>query len=209
MRRCVAAGNGIDLRQLLAAKETPNNGQGGTLLAGKEVQMAKNNVPVKPQREKEIAYSFYPFGSLREELNRVFDDFFGDPFFAPFSRFRSEPLLGRAGAMVGPRVDISETETEIKMTAELPGLDEDDIELVLSDGVLTIKGEKRYEHEDEKENIHVMERRYGAFNRSFAVPDYVDEDKIEGKFDKGVLTITMPRRPETTKAERKIKIKKS
>ena len=79
----------------------------------------------------------------------------------------------------------------------------------MQNGVLTIQGEKRLEYNEEKENYHVMERRYGSFQRSLRVPDTVDEGKVEARFDKGVLKVTLPKRPEAGGAQHKIEIKKS
>ena len=152
--------------------------------------------------------AMHPGMSLNENMNRVFDNYFGDSIYAPFARSPSSGILSRSPGIITPKVDITESEKDIKLTAELPGMDEDDIELVFSDGMLTIKGEKSYEREDENENVHVMGRSYGSFKRSFKVPDYVMSGKIDAKFDKGVLTVTMPRRPDQAKAEKKIKIKK-
>ena len=98
---------------------------------------------------------------------------------------------------------------EIAVEAELPGLDEKDVSLTIANGVLTIQGEKKLEHEEEKENYHVMERRYGSFQRSLRIPDTVDEKKIEARFDKGVLKVTLPKRAEAASEPRKIEIKKS
>ncbi len=173
--------------------------------------MAKKSVPVsRTGRETgtDVGRSMYPFAALREEMNRLFDDFFGEPFFAPLVREFPQSVFGRAVGAISPRVDITETEKAITLTAELPGMDENDVELVLADGMLTIKGEKKYDREEKEENVYVMERSYGTFRRSFRIPDSVDTDKIEARFDKGVLTVTMPRRPEARKAEKRIKIKK-
>lgn len=93
--------------------------------------------------------------------------------------------------------------------AELPGLEEKDVSLTMQNGVLTIQGEKRLEHDEERENYHVMERRYGSFQRSLRIPDTVDEEKVEARFANGVLKITLPKRPETASEQRKIEIKKS
>lgn len=108
-----------------------------------------------------------------------------------------------------PSMDVKETDKEISIEAELPGLDEKDLSLTMQNGVLTIEGEKKLEHEEEKENYHVMERRYGGFHRSLRIPDTVNEDKIEARFDKGVLKVVLPKRPEVAAEHRKIEIKKS
>jgi HSP20 family protein len=104
-------------------------------------------------------------------------------------------------------VDVSEGEKAYEITAELPGLDEKDIEVKLALGGLTIKGEKREEKEEKKKDYYLHERHFGSFERYFRLPDEVDPDKIEASFKKGVLTVTLPKKPEAQKAEKKIAIK--
>src|SRR6266508_2226484 len=96
----------------------------------------------------------------------------------------------------------SEMDKEIVVEAELPGMDEKDISLALQDGVLTIRGEKKHEYDEEKENYRVMERRYGSFQRSLRLPDTVNEDKVEASFDNGVLKVIVPKRPEAIGKQR-------
>ena len=117
--------------------------------------------------------------------------------------------VGTQGFALMPSLDVKETAKEIAVEAELPGLDEKDVSLTIQNGVLTIKGEKKFEHEEQKENYHVMERRYGSFQRSLRIPDTVDEERIEARFDKGVLKVTLPKRAESVSEQRKIEIKKS
>ena len=94
------------------------------------------------------------------------------------------------------------------MSAELPGLELDDINLDLSDGVLTLSGEKKTEKEEDKDdNYHMMERSYGFFKRSFSLPPSIEEDKIQAKFNKGVLNVTLPKSEKAQKLQRKISIK--
>jgi HSP20 family protein len=157
-------------------------------------------------RKGEIAPRYSdPFGALRSEMDHLFDSFMGGlPTF---------PTMFRAGGARGlalmPSMDVKETDKEISIEAELPGLDEKDVSLTIQNGVLTIEGEKKFEHEEEKENYHVTERRYGSFQRSLRIPDTVNEDKIEARFDKGVLKVMLPKRPEAASEQRKIEIKKS
>ena len=96
---------------------------------------------------------------------------------------------------MAPRVDVSETDTELKIEAELPGIDEKDVEVVLSDGRLTIKGEKKQEKEEKKKDYHMVERSYGSFARSIVLPFEADPDKVKATFAKGVLTVTVPKPP--------------
>ncbi len=150
--------------------------------------------------------AWHPFESLRREVDRLFDD-----FDRGFLRFPSRSLLDiepfwrrRATA---PAVDLVEREKDYQITAELPGMEEKDVELQVASGVMTIKGEKKEEKEEKKKDYYLSERRYGAFQRAFSLPDGVDADKIEASFKKGVLTITLPKKPEAIKSERKIEVK--
>ena len=145
-----------------------------------------------------------PFAPIRAEMDRVFDSFLG-------RGFGGRPTFFREGArgVVVPDIDIRESASELVFEAELPGMEEKDISLTLRNGVLTLKGEKKSERAEKDENFHLMERTYGSFQRSFELPDTVDEDKVSAAFQKGVLKITMPKRPETVRAEKKITIGKS
>jgi HSP20 family protein len=93
-------------------------------------------------------------------------------------------------------VDVKETDTEIVVKAEIPGMDAKDINISVAGDLLTIKGEKKSEREEKEENYHLVERSYGAFSRSLALPAAVDLEKIEAKYDKGVLTVTCPKKEE-------------
>jgi HSP20 family protein len=106
-----------------------------------------------------------------------------------------------------PAVDIAESDKAYEITAELPGLDEKNIEVKLANGALTIKGEKQEEKEEKKKDYYLHERHFGSFERCFRVPEGVDADKIEASFKKGVLTVTLPKTPEAQKAEKKIAVK--
>ena len=140
-------------------------------------------------------------GSLFREIERTFDDF-----------SRRSPLAGFAGFGDGatvPKIDVSETKDGIEVTAELPGVDEKNIDLTLSNGVLTIRGEKKSERDetDKEKNWHVIERRYGSFTRTVTLPYDPDSSKVEAKFEKGVLRIRLPKPAEITKKEKKIEIR--
>ncbi len=131
-------------------------------------------------------------------MNRLFEDM-------PASRKGEEKdLMPRAPGR--PAVDIYETENEVVLTAEIPGVDEKDIEIKVEDNNLTIRGERKFEKETKEENYHRIERAYGSFFRSFALPTYVDQDRIEAEHENGVLKIRMPKRAELK--PRKVKILK-
>ena len=142
-----------------------------------------------------------PFAAMRSEMDRVFDSFLGRRWANPPAVF-----AGESGGFAAPNIDVRETETEIVVEAELPGMSEADVDVTLSSGLLTIKGEKKSEREEEKDDYHLTERSYGKFQRSFRVPDTVDEDDINAKLDQGVLHVTLAKRPEAVKAEKKIPI---
>jgi HSP20 family protein len=147
-------------------------------------------------------FSHDPFSSFREEMNGLIDRAFG-------RGFSDLPGFGRFGAgQMAPSVDLHETDKEYSLTAELPGLDEKDIDLSVHEGVMTLKGEKRYEKSGEKNKARIVERHYGSFQRVFTLPSDVDDEKITAKFGKGVLTVTMPKRAGAKPASRQISIGK-
>ena len=152
-----------------------------------------------------------PFESLREEVDHIFDEFTRGFGRWPLGRRVSgaEPLLRyeTSFGVSAPVVDVVEKEKEYQISAELPGLDEKDVEVSVADDTLTIKGEKKEEKEEKAKNYYVSERHYGAFQRSFQLPSGVDAEKIEANFQKGVLTLTLPKTPEAQKKEKKIAIK--
>lgn len=164
------------------------------------IQTAPRESRAVPSRE------WRPFDSLRRNIDRLFDEvdrgFWGSPLRLSFADFEPRWLMETA-----PAVDVAEKDQAYEITAELPGMDQNNIEVKLSDGVLTIKGEKRQETEEKKKNYYVSERRYGSFERSFQVPDTVDAEKIEAAFSKGVLTVTLPKSVEAQKSAKTIAVK--
>ena len=171
-------------------------------------------LPVKTE-EKEAKKSselraWHPFDTLRQEMNRLIDDFDRDFWRVPFRRsvFDVEPFWRRELAWgTAPAVDIVEKDNAYEVTAEVPGLDEKDIEVKLSNGNLTIKGEKQEEKEEKEKDYYLHERKFGSFERRFRVPEGVDADKIEASFKKGVLTISLPKKPEAQKPTKTIEVK--
>jgi HSP20 family protein len=163
----------------------------------------------KPSEPTSGLQTWHPFESLRREVDRIFEDFDRDFWRAPFRRsiFDRVPMSRREHpAMVMPEVDIVEKDTAYEVTAELPGMDEKHIEVKLVNGGLTIRGEKQEEKEEKKKGYHLQERRFGSFERYFAVPEGVNADKIEATFKKGVLKVTLPKKPEAQKPEKKIEV---
>ncbi len=175
-------------------------------------------VAVKHEQKTETKPSAVPapssprnvWRSFREEMDRLFDSFPHAMF--PLPRFRrtllDEPFqyFETSFGFGLPAVDAVEKGNVYEITAELAGLDEKDIELVLSGDVLTIKGEKSEKKEEKDKTRYLSERRYGAFQRSFTLPDGVDRDKIEATFKKGVLTVVLPKSAQAINQQKKIPI---
>jgi len=171
--------------------------------------MAETKIPVTTEKASAPAASTqaWPFETLRREIDRVFDDFGRDFWRAPFRSLAAFEPFWSSKLATSFAVDISEGETAYEIAAELPGMDEKDIEVKLANGGLTIKGEKKDEKEEEGKDYHVSERRYGSFERFFSIPEGVDTDKIEANFKKGVLTVTLPKKAEAQQAAKKIEVK--
>ena len=131
--------------------------------------------------------------SLEDEISRFFDEFFG-------SRVPAQQQREGSPAWV-PRVDISETDDEIIVRADIPGMKKDDIKVTLADNVLTISGEKKIERDEKKENYHRVERVFGSFSRSFYIPTTVDPNKITAKYNNGVLEVRLPKKEEAKPKE--------
>ena len=146
--------------------------------------------------------------TLRDEMDRMFDrlsrGFMGFPSIRRASDWETD-LHSMLDIRV-PAVDIAETEKGFRVTAELPGMKKEDVEVSVSQGLLTIKGEKREEREEKDKGYHLSERRFGSFQRSFRLPSHADVDRIDAKFDNGVLTLTVPKSADALKSEKKIKI---
>jgi HSP20 family protein len=141
-----------------------------------------------------------PFGSLFREVQKTFEDF-----------SRRSPISGFGSDLLAPKIDVVESKDAIDLTAELPGVEEKDVDVTLADGMLTIRGEKNAERDekDREKNWHVVERSYGSFSRVISLPFDPDPAKVEAKFDKGVLHIHLPKPAEVAKKQQKIEIKKA
>lgn len=129
---------------------------------------------------------FREVSRLRDEMDRMWQDFFGP------GRRALRPM----GEEWIPAVDISDTADKVMVKVEVPGMDAKNIEISLSGDILTIRGEKKAEREEKEENFHLVERSYGSFARSLRLPAAVEADKIEASYKKGVLTITCPKKEE-------------
>jgi len=178
-----------------------------------KVTKEKSGAPAKP---KEAATSVEPFGrlfeplaSVRRDIDRFFEgmapDFQRAFEYDPFRRLGAAFEIAR-GDLV-PSAEVTEEKKSYQISAELPGVDEKDIRLTLENHMLTISGEKKSERKEETKDYHLSERRYGSFQRSFRVPDDVDEDKISASFDKGVMTIVLPKVASAKPKGRQIPVK--
>src|SRR5262245_8296155 len=141
------------------------------------------------------------YTQLHREMNSLFDNAwrgFGVPAVAGDSSSVSQ---------LQPTTDIAETDKEYEVTVELPGIDEKDVEVTLSNGLLLIKGEKKFEREEKKKDYYLSERSFGSFQRSIRVPDGIDPEKVSAAFNKGVLTLKLPKLPEVQASTKKIAVK--
>jgi len=155
------------------------------------VTFGKKDVPVRRDSD-------HPFALFRKEFDDLFDNF--------FRSFDMQPFEGRIGAF-SPKVDVTENEKEFRISAELPGMDDKDIDVSLQNDMLTIRGEKKEEKEDKGKDYYRMERSYGSFSRTIPLPVEVETDKVDAKFKKGVLTITLPKTAKAVSETKKISVK--
>ena len=139
-----------------------------------------------------------PFALIKRRMDDIFEDF--------LHGFDLQPFESRLGVF-SPNIDVIENEKEIRISAELPGMEEKDIEVSLNKDSLSIKGEKREEKEDKGKGYYRMERSYGSFSRTIPVPVEVETDKVEAKFKKGVLNITLPKTAKAVSETKKIAVK--
>jgi HSP20 family protein len=153
----------------------------------------KSVIPVSRERATE-AFMPAPFTSLQREIERLFDD-----FGRSFPSLSAGDLFGRFGdrglpaADVMPRMNVIESDAAIELTAELPGLEQKDVEVNVIDDVLTIRGEKKEEKDEKQKDYRLVERRYGSFSRRVQLPAGVEADKITARIANGVLTVSVPK----------------
>lgn len=156
------------------------------------VPFKKRSVPVRRE-------SGHPFERLHDEMDALFDDF--------FRGFSMEPFEGRYAGSFSPNIDVAETDKEIKISAELPGMDEKEVEVNLNKDSLTIRGEKKEEKEDKGKDYYHVECSYGSFSRTIPLPAEIESDKAEAHFKKGVLTVKIPKSAKSIESKKKIEIK--
>jgi HSP20 family protein len=155
------------------------------------ITWGRDQPSVPSRRAEEVS----PFLTLHREMNRLFDDVFN-------SFGNTSSLLGRMPAW--PSIEVVQSDKDIRVSAELPGLDEKDVEVLVDDGVLTIRGEKRSETQDKERRF--TERTYGRFERVIPLPFAVEEDKAEASFNNGVLTVALPRSAQAEDKAKRIAI---
>lgn len=137
------------------------------------------------------------FGSLQKEMNRIFDDF------TRGLDTRSRSFLSH----FDPKINVAEDAKSIQITAELPGMDEKDVDVSVNDYALTIKGEKKWEQESKEQDHHLVERSYGSFRRVIPLPQGVDTSSIKATFSKGVLKVEVAKSQKVQESTRKIDVK--
>ncbi len=138
-----------------------------------------------------------PIVSLQRQVNSLFEDM-----------FHGIPVFSRTGGSVfEPSMDVKETDKAIEVEAELPGVDQKDVQVTVEDGTLTVKGEKKVEKEESRAGYYMSERHYGSFFRSIGLPPGVDMEKISADFANGVLKVTLPKVPEAQTKVKKIEVK--
>lgn len=174
---------------------------------------AATKLPVKTE-EKDAKPSgapsvWRPLENLRREIDHLFEDFDRGIWLRPLRRsvFDIHPLWPRETSWNAPAVDLVEKDNSYEATAELPGIDQKNVEVTLRNGSLVIKGEKQEEKEEEKQDYYLHERQFGSFERSFSVPEGVDADKIEATFKNGVLKVILPKTAAAQKPAKKIDVK--
>ena len=175
--------------------------------------MAENKTAIEVKRETPrlvdiMTQDLEPIRSLRHQIDRLFADFDWPDLHLGWPRRAAafpQPWPDFGAAI--PPVDLVERNGGYELQAELPGLTENQIEVKLANGILTIKGEKSSERVEDQDDYHLRERSFGSFQRSFRVPANVDTDKIEAKFDKGVLKVKLPKTAAAIQEERKIDVK--
>lgn len=139
------------------------------------------------------------FGSLHNEIDKVFHDFTQSVGLTP-NRSNGNTLLS-------PVINVAETDKALEITAELPGVEQQDVDVTVLDNRLTIQAEKKIEEQDKSKDYHLVERSYGKFARTMSLPFEVDPDKIDAQFKNGILTVTLPKPPEVVAKTHKVKVK--
>ena len=163
--------------------------------------MARTGIVVHKGTDKALAQRrglANPLSAFRQEMDKLVENFFGGFDFHPF---------GRRSVTFMPQVDVADTDKEIKVSVELPGLDDKDVEVSLTKETLTIKGEKKEEKEEKGKDYYRSERSFGSFTRTIPLPFEIDAEKAEASFKKGVLTVSLPKTKQVISETKKVAIK--
>ena len=188
-----------------------------TVKKSKVVRRKTQGSPTPAKTEGTEPEVLHPLASMRDEIEKLFDRYLRawpgalpDLHWPDFSPLRTLSMGDRFGPWSsGLRVDVTEDDKSYQISAEIPGMDEKDIEVSLTDDMLTIRGEKQEQRQKSRKDYHLQERRYGSFSRSFRIPNDVDRSKVDAKFTKGVLTIEIPKSKVARKKKKYISVKGS
>ena len=144
---------------------------------------------------------------LLDDLKGQLDKWFGEYFSKNKEISQGESIFSETGSMLRfPSVDIQEQKDKYVVHAEMPGMNKDEIDVEYRDGFLTIRGEKKFEHEEKKKDFHRIERSYGSFHRTFEIPEEINEDGVKGEYKNGVLNLTLPMKNPEQRKRKKIEI---
>lgn len=154
--------------------------------------MANRSLPTLRSQDEQSLRTFSPFASFYRQANRLFEDVFRE----------LEGTQALTGDLLSPQIDVMDMGSETRVTVELPGVKEADIEVSVDDDVLMIRAEKRVERSDGNESRHISERSFGIFQRTLRLPRQVDAEKIRANFADGVLTVSLPRNAEASRGHR-------
>jgi HSP20 family protein len=187
------------------AKSTTKKNKAGKSSDQKKGSARKVKSPVKGPARGDVS-TFEPFRTLRKQVDDLFTNFTVSWPHFEMPKIEWPVLAGEGKESAIARFDLSENGNAVKVVADIPGMDEKDVEVLVRNGVLTIKGEKKSEREEEGEDFYVSERSFGSFSRAFRLPDGVDEQAVAAKFDKGVLTVDLPKIPKTKTEGRRIPV---
>lgn len=166
-----------------------------------------NLIPWRRHRgEQALSTVEQPMNLLHRQMHSLMDDFFRE-FERPWGV--SPTWASNWAPPVLPSVEVAETDDEIQVTAELPGMTEKDVEVTLENDMLVLRGEKKQEHEEKKKNYHMVERAYGEFHRVLPLPAGIDPNKVLAKFKDGVLKVTLTKTPQARESRKTIKVQTS
>lgn len=189
------------------AKSTTQKNKASKSTGKKKGSAKKIKSPAEVSVIGEVS-TFQPFQTLRKQVDDLFTNFTVSWPHFEMPKIEWPMLAGEGTESAIAKFDLSENGKAVKVVADIPGMDENDVEVLVRNGVLTIKGEKKSEREEEGEDFYVSERSFGSFSRAFRLPDGVDEQAVTAKFDKGVLTVTLPKASKGKTEGRRVPVQK-